>query len=130
VSRVEGTFEVQVLPQPQAAEERAIVARSVLAKTYLGPVSGKGAGVMLAYTTDVDGSAAYVAFERFVGTVEGRTGSFALQHVGQMKRGSGTLSIQVVADSGTGELAGITGGFGIRIGDGVHHYVLDYTLPA
>jgi hypothetical protein len=130
VSRIEGTFEVQVLPQPQAPEERAVVARSVLAKTYFGPVSGKAAGVMLACNTEVEGSAAYVAIERFAGTVEGRTGSFALQHVGQMNRGAGTLTIRVVPDSGTGELAGITGSLGIRIADGKHHYALDYTLPA
>ena len=128
MSRVEGTFQVQVHPQPQAPEERAVVARSVLAKTYVGGLAGKGAGVMLAYSTDVEGSAAYVAIERFVGTVEGRTGSFVLQHVGLMTRGAGNLSIRVVPDSGTDGLAGITGELAVRIDGGSHSYVFDYTL--
>ena len=53
--------------------------------------------------------AGYVAMERVIGTLEGRTGTFALQHSGTMTRGAQQLSVTVVPDSGTGELTGLSG---------------------
>lgn len=54
-----------------------------------------------------------------------------LVHRGIMsKAGTPDLSVVIATDSGTGELAGIGGSFGIAVKAGVHHYTLDYTLPA
>ena len=72
--------------------------------------------------TPVDGSAGYVAIERVSGALHGRKGSFVLQHSGTMTRGAAELVISVVPDSGTGELAGITGRMVITIADGKHSY--------
>jgi hypothetical protein len=47
-----------------------------------------------------------------------------------MHRGAQQLTITVVPDSGTGELAGLTGTMQIRIESGQHSYSFDYTLPA
>ena len=55
-------------------------------------------------------------------------GSFVVMHTGVMNRGAQSLTISIVPDSGTGELAGIAGSMGIQVVDGVHHYTLDYTL--
>ena len=63
------------------------------------------------------------------GTVHGRTGSFAVHHVGVMDRGAQRLVITVIPDSGTGDFAGITGTMTIEIKGGAHYYTLDYTLP-
>jgi hypothetical protein len=53
-----------------------------------------------------------------------------LNHIGTMTRGTPNLAIAVVPDSGTGELAGISGALGIRIeAGGKHFYDFDYTLP-
>ena len=60
---------------------------------------------MLAAMTDVEGSAGYVAMERVAGKLDGREGTFALQHSGTMTRGTPHLVITVVPDSGTGQLA-------------------------
>ncbi|MGH9591858.1 MAG: DUF3224 domain-containing protein, partial [Bryobacteraceae bacterium] len=87
-------------------------------------------GQMLTAGTDVKGSAGYVAIERVTGTLQGRTGSFTLQHSGTMAHGALQLLITVVPDSGTGQLTGIAGTFNIQIADGKHSYVFDYTLPA
>ena len=46
-----------------------------------------------------------------------------------MNRGAPSLTVTVVPDSGTGELAGISGTFLIKIEDGKHHYEFDYALP-
>ena len=88
-----------------------------------------GAGQMLTAMTKVEGSAVYVAVERLMGTLQGQQGSFVLHHTGIMNRGAQKLTINVVPDSGTNQLSGITGTMTIRIADGKHFYDLDYTLP-
>lgn len=88
---------------------------------------------MLAAVGAVKGSAAYVAVERVVGTLAGRSGSFALIHRGVMQGGQQALLVTVVPDSGTGQLAGLSGvlsgALSIERRDGQHHYRFDYTLP-
>lgn len=62
------------------------------------------------------------------GSLDGKTGGFVLQHFGIMDKGKDRLVLEVVPDSGTGELAGITGSMDIDIIDGEHHYDFDYEL--
>lgn len=127
-----GGFAVKMLPQADADEPGAAVpiARFVLDKRYHGALDAVGAGQMLSAMTPVAGSAGYVAIERVTGTLEGRSGSFVLQHRGEMNRGERSLAITGVPDSGSGELAGIGGRLAIRIEAGQHFYDFDYTLPA
>ena len=83
---------------------------------------------MLAMRTAVAGSAGYVAMELVVGKLDGRAGSFVLQHSGVMNRGAALLTLTVVPDSGTGELVGLSGRMDIVITDGKHDYRFDYSL--
>jgi hypothetical protein len=46
-----------------------------------------------------------------------------------MNRGTPSLVIKVVPDSGTAELDGLTGTMSIEIVNGKHSYILDYMLP-
>jgi hypothetical protein len=69
-----------------------------------------------------------VAIERVTGTLHGRSGSFILQHSATMNRGAAELSITVVPDSGTDQLAGLIGKMNVIIADGKHSYTFDYTL--
>jgi hypothetical protein len=102
-----------------------------LEKQLKGDLDGTSKGEMTTAETSVQGSGGYVAIERVSGTLGGRTGTFMLLHQGTMKRGGDfKLSIVVVPDSGTGQLAGLTGTMAIIITDGKHSYELDYTLPA
>ena len=94
-----------------------------------GALEATGHGEMLTAGTEVQGSAGYVAIERVTGTLDGRAGSFTLQHLGTMTRGVGEMLITVVPDSGTGELAGLAGRLTIHNADGAHSYDFDYTLP-
>jgi hypothetical protein len=126
-----GTFEVKLAPQPLAdADPATHMGRMSLDKTFSGDLEGTGKGEMLMSTTSVKGSAGYVAIETVTGTLQGRTGSFALQHSGTMNRGAPQLSVTVIPDSGTGELTGISGTLSIDIIDGKHLYGFDYALPA
>ena len=83
---------------------------------------------MLAVQGGVKGSAGYVAMERVIGALAGKSGTFALQHTGTMDRGVPGLSVTVVPDSGTGELVGLSGRMNIIITDGKHSYELEYPL--
>lgn len=124
-----GTFDVKVTPQ--AADDKdpaAAVGRFLLDKQFHGDLSGTSKGVMLAMSTSVSDSAGYVAMEQVKGTLNGRTGTFALQHTGTMTRGAPQLSVTVVPDSGTGELTGLSGKMDIKITDGKHFYEFDYSI--
>jgi hypothetical protein len=86
---------------------------------------------MLSVLDKTIGSGGYVAMERVTGTLEGKAGSFVLQHNATMNRGAPQLNIIVVPDSGTGGLTSISGSMKIRVeAGGKHFYDFDYTLPA
>jgi len=128
--RAAGTFDVQLTPQgPGDAADGVALARMSIDKQFHGGLEGTSRGEMLSAGTSVPGSAGYVAIERVRGTLDGRAGSFVLQHTGTMTRGAPSLTISVVPDSGTGALAGLTGRMTIEIADGKHSYAFDYTLP-
>jgi hypothetical protein len=124
-----GTFEVKLTPQvPEANVGDASIGRMALDKIFHGDLDASSKGQMLAVRTAVDGSAGYVAMEWVSGALHGRRGTFALQHSGSMAHGAQSLSITVVPDSATGELAGLSGTLAIKIVDGQHHYAFDYLL--
>ena len=128
--RATGPFDVKTVPQPP--EDHVgdpTIGRLALDKTFHGDLDATSKGQMLAAGTDVKGSAGYVALERVNGTLGGRRGTFALQHSGTMNRGVPSLSIAVVPDSGTGDLAGLSGTMVINVLEKKHFYEFDYELP-
>jgi hypothetical protein len=125
-----GSFVVKLQPQPfEGQPEGSRLARLSIDKEIAGDLVATTSGQMLSASTDIQGSAGYVAMERVEGTLSGRKGSFVLQHCGSMNRGSPHLSVTVVPDSGTGQLVGLAGDFKITIADGRHSYAFEYTLP-
>jgi len=126
-SHANGTFEVKMIPQGDNATG-ATIGKFSLDKQYHGDLEGTSKGEMLAVSTAVEGSAGYVALEQVTGKLNGRTGTFALQHTGTMNRGAAQLSVTVVPDSGTGDLVGLAGKMDIKIADGKHYYDFEYTL--
>jgi hypothetical protein len=98
-------------------------------KSISGDLVATTTGQMLSAMTEIKGSAGYVAIERVDGVLDGRKGTFVLQHSGTMNRGAPGLSVMVVPDSGTGELAGLAGEFKILIAEGRHSYEFSYSLP-
>ena len=126
-----GTFDVKVTPQrPDNKEaETSKIGRMSLDKQFHGDLEVTSQGEMLAAMSEVKGSAGYVAMERVNGKLQGRSGTFVLQHTGTMTRGVPQLSVTVVPDSGTGELMGIAGAMTIKIDEGKHSYEFDYSLP-
>lgn len=128
-SHATGTFDVKVTPQPPDEKSAdSSLARLTLDKQFHGDLEGSSKGQMLAASTSVKGSAGYVAIERVTGTLRGRKGSFTLQHLGTMTRGTPHLMVSVVPDSGTDELTGLSGTMTIKIEEGKHSYDFEYTL--
>lgn len=129
--KANGTFEVKIAPLPAYdSSEGSLLGRLSIDKQFHGDLEATSKGEMLSAGTAVKGSAGYVALERVSGKLKGRTGTFVLQHSGTMNRGTPGLSITVVPDSGTGELAGLAGTMTIDIADGKHSYSFEYMLTA
>ena len=127
--RATGSFEVTLNPMPMD-NSRSIegVGSMAIDKQYHGELEATGQGQMLTGGTAIKNSAGYVAIERVAGTLKGRKGSFILQHNGVMTRGTPSLVISIVPDSGTDQLDGLRGTMSIRIEGGKHFYDLTYTL--
>ena len=126
-NRARGAFNVTLIPQPVGDDS---LGRMLIDKQFHGDLEATSKGQMLAAGTAVNGSAGYVALERVTGTLNGRRGTFMLQHTGTMTRGAPQLTITVVPDSGTEQLEGLAGTMSIIIADGKHSYELEYTLQA
>lgn len=109
--KIAGTFEVNLNPLDFYAQgmDGINLGRMSIDKKFDGDLDARSKGEMLSAMTSVKGSAGYVAIEQVSGTLSGRKGSFVLQHFGTMKQGSNRLVLEVVPDSGTGELSGLAG---------------------
>jgi hypothetical protein len=121
-----GTFSVRMLPRPEAPSR---FVRLQLDKTFEGALVGTSEVEMLASDDGTTGSGGYVALERVTGTLDGRRGTFILQHSGTMSPGSMHIDVRVSPGSGTGALTGLAGMFTIRIEGKKHFYDFLYTLP-
>jgi len=130
MQRAAGPFDVTTTPAGAPdVQDGSTLGRLAIDKRYHGELSGSGKGEMLTAIGARPGSAAYVAVERVSGTLHGRQGSFAVHHTGTRSGGVDHLAIAIVPDSGSGQLAGISGTMDIQVVDGKHFYVLEYRLP-
>ena len=130
VMMIQGSFEIAVTPEPPFdVVDGVSLSRVTVDKTFSGPLDATSKVYMTAARTKVEASGGYGAVERVTGVLAGKRGTFVLVHMGIMSRGTQTLSLVVVPDSGTGELAGISGKMAIRVEGGKHSYDFDYELP-
>ena len=134
--RAEGTFSVvrftptDVTPDP-AVETALPVGVATMEKTYDGDVQGRSATIFTSAFDPASGTGTYVALESFEGSVAGRAGSFAFVHSATTAGSDRSHAwFLIVPNSGTGSLAGITGGGDLAVdADGTHRVWFDYDLP-
>src|SRR2546425_687448 len=102
--------------------------RASVTKTFTGDIEGEGqVEYLMMYRSD--GSATFVGFERVVGRLAGKAGSFVLQRTGVFEAGVAKESYSVVPGSGTGELRGLRGEGATAVGHGMEHpMTLTYDL--
>lgn len=107
-------------------DEGAKLQSVLMAKTFEGGIVGTSEGRLLQAFAG-DGSAAYVGIERVRGALDGRAGTFVLRHSAVGSASGGSMRVDVVPGSATGELVGLTGEFAIaRSPDGEHTYTFVY----
>lgn len=82
--------------------------RTSVVYAFDGELAGEGRlEYLMTYLPDA--SAIFCGYQRFVGRVGGREGSFVFQHGGRFADGVVTDTWRVIPGSGTGELQGIQG---------------------
>lgn len=108
------------------------LSRGTVQKSFTGDLTGESTAELLmcqADPSDLKAGAGYVASERVVGRLGGRSGSFTMQHWGLSSSAGERTGGHIIPGSGTGELAGLSGTVEISVGaDGSHTLVLDYDI--
>lgn len=96
--------------------------------TFSGDVQGEGTNQNVVVMS-ADGSATFIGYERIVGKVGDRSGSFILQHTGKTEGGITSGTWTVVPGSGTDQLKGLTGSGGFSY-DGNENtpYTFEYSF--
>jgi hypothetical protein len=124
-----GSFEVAAKPLPSDdVSQRLGAMRMMFEKRFQGSFEGTSVVSMIGMMNQELDSGAYVALERLEGKLDGRKGSFCLQHSSSMARGKPNQSIIVVPDSGTDELKGLAGHMTIDIVEDDHFYAFVYSF--
>ncbi len=129
--KITGSFTVELEPLELSfqGEHGALLSRMSIRKTFNGGMKGQSRGEMLSAKTPVQGSAGYVAIEQVQAQIGELKGSFVLQHFGTMSGSSHALTLEVVPDSGAGDLRAISGHMEIRMEGGEHFYDFTYQIP-
>lgn len=127
-----GEFHVKLQPLDFYAQgsDGVNFGRMSLDKIFSGDLQATSKGEMLSAMTTTKGSAGYVAIEQVSGSLSGKKGSFVLQHFGTMNRGKDRLVLEIIPDSGSGELSGISGSMHIKVENGKHFYDLEYDFSS
>ena len=133
--RAAGTFAVtafvptELAPSPEVATGLP-VGVATMEKEFQGEVVGRSATLFTAAFDQAKGVGTYVAMESFEGSLHGRTGAFNFAHSATTSGSDRTAEFfTIVPSSGTGDLAGISGGGGLAVdADGTHRVWFDYEL--
>ena len=125
--RATGTFDVKVAPLAAYNKEDKTLGRFSIDKQFHGGLEATSKGEMLSAGNPAR-SGGYVAIEKITGTLDGRAGSFVLEHNATVEDGKPHMNIIVVPGSGTGELTGIGGKMEIIIDNGKHSFIFEYML--
>jgi hypothetical protein len=131
----DGTFQVSAFDPVTVGAEQVATALGVgvatMVKDFAGAVEGRSTTLFTSAFDPDAGVGTYVAMESFEGALDGVGGTFNFVHAAST---SGTdrvdLLFAIVPSSGTGGLAGLTGGGSMRVDDdGTHRVRFDYELP-
>ncbi|HEY7146529.1 MAG TPA: DUF3224 domain-containing protein [Streptosporangiaceae bacterium] len=126
-SEAKGEFELNGWDADTYDEaEGATLARVSAPKTFRGDLVGTSRAELLTVHDDAGNPAAYAGVERVTGTLQGRSGTFVLQHIAPGTAGE-PLVIRIVPNTATGELKGLRGTLSITGDAGKGHtYTIDY----
>lgn len=110
------------------SEDGPRLTRAHVKKSFHGELSGTG-NLVYVMAHLATGHASFTGFEKVVGSLGGRTGSFVLRHSGSYDGEKATAEYEVVRGSGTGGLAGLSGTGAFSAGHAEEHdMTLDYEV--
>ncbi|MGY1601950.1 DUF3224 domain-containing protein [Geodermatophilus sp. SYSU D00815] len=117
-------------PEPLELGEAGPVTfgRVTLRKTFAGPLTGSSVVTMTSAAVG-EAPVGYAALELVTGELEGRSGSFVLQHTGVVDGEWSSSTGVVLPGTGTGDLAGLRGEITIAHEGSGAVLTLDYELP-
>ena len=104
-TQVRGTFKIDAWDEQPYADK---LSRAQVKATYSGDIEGQGETEWLMCYRE-DKTADFVGFQRIVGSIGERSGSFVFESTGAFDGKEAAGPITIVQGSGTGDLAGITG---------------------
>jgi hypothetical protein len=94
--------------KPAAEVTGAKLTRAEVSYTYQGDLEGEST-VQYLMSYHENGNTPFIALERFVGRLGGRSGSVVFQHLGEADATDVKGTLTVLPGSGTGELQGLRG---------------------
>ncbi|MCH8824532.1 MAG: DUF3224 domain-containing protein [Planctomycetes bacterium] len=109
-SKLEGIFQVTGWDEKPYSEESdgAKLTRAQVTQTYTGSIEGESqVEYLMAHQSDQ--SAVFVGMEKVSASINGKSGSFVIQHNGKFENGVASSNFVIVTGSGQGELSGIEG---------------------
>lgn len=110
------------------------LARASISNVHSGGIDAAGTlEYLLAYPASPDMDVAFMGYERIVGSIGARSGSFVVRHHGIYSARAGVQgTLEIVPGSGTGACAGITGSGVITAQPGEHggEYHMTHVYPA
>lgn len=129
-THVTGTFEHQSWDEQPFVEgaDGSKLTHATIKNTYTGGIEGAATlAYLMSYPAGAD--VTFVGLQHVDGAIDGKRGTFVLQHLGVFADGVAQGTVSVVPGSGTGALAGLAGD-GTFVTEGQTHatMTLDYTL--
>ena len=115
---MEGTFQItgwDEIPYIEG-ENGSKKSHAIITQNYTGAIEGSSE-IQYLMSYQSGSQALFVGFEVVTGSVNGKLGSFTLQHNGKFENGVASSSFVVVPDSGTGELTTIEGSGSFQSGE-------------
>ena len=104
-TQAKGTFKIDSWNEQPYADK---LSRAQVRATYSGDIEGQGETEWLMCYRE-DKTADFVGFQRIVGRLGGRSGTFVFESTGAFDGYMASGTITIVNGSGTGELEGIIG---------------------
>ena len=104
---------------------------ATMEKRYTGSIVGRSTTLFTSAFDPSAGVGTYVAMESFDGSLDGVAGTFNFAHTATTLGGSDRSNelLVIVPSSGTGGLAGITGGGAMAVdADGTHRISFEYEI--
>ena len=128
-TRAKGTFEVKLGPLATYNQaEGSLLGRLSIDKQFRGDLEASSQGEMLSAGTGVTGSAGYVAIERVSGALQGRSGTFVLQHQRHHDARRPATEHRRRARFRHRRASRTAGQMAINVANGAHSYEFEYTI--